>query len=1114
MSIHLPLELDRFALPETLGHGGSAVVFGGLDRLTSLPVAVKLFKAPSTAQQRAAFGREIRAAASLDHPGVVRILDYGQVRREDAERSHGKLEPGAPYIVMPRALGTLDRWVQWATGWDAVCDILRQLLGALAHAHSRGVIHRDLKPTNVLVSSVRPISVELADFGIAHRVGDDAEEQRIVLGTPAYMAPEQILALTADIGPWTDLYALGCVGWALLCGTVPFSGRGRAQMESHLRSARPKLTPRFPVPAETERLFASLIARHPRDRFHRAADVLGFLDALDRPELGTRAPAAVSSLVAEATTRVHTRSAAEALPADLDQERLEGSDVTSPRALIRVPVLSSDAWQDDTNHRHFPAASGGWKMFRSLPLTGRLGERSALWSGLTGAIAEARPHVLALVGPSGIGKSHLARWLVERGHELGAIEPMRAVHGGDRHTSGVVAMVARAFGECGLPTPARVARVLRLRRHPADVIEQAASMVALLGPDQAIAAREEEFHACFFLLGTLADPRLPVLWLDDFDLDPDSVGFACWLLGQPHPVLVVGTATDPAALAPLTGREGYRELRVGPLATPDLRSLLARVAPLDPSLGERLAEQVAGNAAHAVETLRRWIEREWLVPGPAGATLAAGVSLDETQPLGSVWRERTERFLGGRPVEDALALELAAVIGPEVPISVWSDLCEQSRVPLDPSLGDALSEAGLAIIGDDGALTFVHGQLRAAILQRAAEGGRWVRHHGAAAAVATQWRDWESAGRHLLAADRAADAVEPLLRALERRARRYEPAALLAEEAERAMTLGRIPPADPRWGRMWVVRAAERVQHRDDHGARTAIDRTLIGARQYGWALEHAWALFWDASLQIYAGAMADAGRLAAEAEHRFQAIGELSGRCRALLLRSAALRYSGEPAESFASASEGLGIARELSDDLLLARAHQVMSESHLVDGAGTLAAHHSRAALAYARRMGSAMETARASNGLADAMRSLGELDEARRLYAEAARLYTTSGVPWFKVYPLLNQALMALLDGRPGEAEPILRELVASARPQFMGSVHLGFVVVAAHHRQWERFVHHLSEAEACLATVFDADNARLAELAAEVAEQNGRADLGRRARATADQQWDKTGGRPER
>ena len=225
------IALGPFDLVEPVGRGGMSEVWRGVHRDQDVAVAVKVLTADGARVDRflAALRNEVRAAAGLDHEHVVRILDHGEIPTETAAGSAGRLVAGSPYLVMEWASGGTLSSGPMPRSWEELRETLSTLLAALAHAHARRVIHRDLKLSNVLrclPDDLRP-GLKLADFGIARPRNVEEEANAPIGGTVGYMAPEQLLGRWHDQGPWTDLYALGCMAFKLAGGAAVF-GRGAA----------------------------------------------------------------------------------------------------------------------------------------------------------------------------------------------------------------------------------------------------------------------------------------------------------------------------------------------------------------------------------------------------------------------------------------------------------------------------------------------------------------------------------------------------------------------------------------------------------------------------------------------------------------------------------------------------------------------------------------------------------------------------------------------------------------------------------------------------------------------------------------------------------------------
>lgn len=217
----------RYRLDELLGRGGAAEVYEGLDLRLRRPVAVKVFRPEGDAQTEERFGDEGRLLARLQHPGLVTVYDSGQ-------------EDGRPYLVMQFIKGTtLRRRIAAAPLTPAeVSRVGSALASALAHVHAAGVVHRDVKPSNILLNETG--TPHLADFGIS-RLLDTTTHTATgeLVGTAAYMAPEQVLGRGA--GPAADIYSLGLVLLESLKGELEYEG---APLEAAIaRLHRPPVIP-------------------------------------------------------------------------------------------------------------------------------------------------------------------------------------------------------------------------------------------------------------------------------------------------------------------------------------------------------------------------------------------------------------------------------------------------------------------------------------------------------------------------------------------------------------------------------------------------------------------------------------------------------------------------------------------------------------------------------------------------------------------------------------------------------------------------------------------------------------------------------------------------------
>ena len=263
--------------------------------------------------------------ARLNHPTIARVFDVGTVEYEEARDSSGVLKPGAPYFVMELLSGgRLLRDVELGD-WMAVRALLLQMLDALGHAHARGVLHRDVKPANMVLGSARDARPgwKLIDFGLARLLeGTGRIDSRVIAGTPNYTAPEQIEAkLFHRQGPWTDLYALGCVAHRLIAGRPVFARKSRLEvLAAHASEAPPTLIPRMDVPSGLDAWARRMLSKDPGERYQRAADAaLGLLklDSAIRHDASIEDPSAslVDSVGGDSTTEMWGHDVTQAIPA-------------------------------------------------------------------------------------------------------------------------------------------------------------------------------------------------------------------------------------------------------------------------------------------------------------------------------------------------------------------------------------------------------------------------------------------------------------------------------------------------------------------------------------------------------------------------------------------------------------------------------------------------------------------------------------------------------------------------------------------------------------------------------------------------------------------------------
>jgi serine/threonine-protein kinase len=259
------LSLGRYRLAEPIAAGGMGEVWRGSDLVLDRQVAIKLLH-PERAREeecRTRFRAEARHAGSVSHPNIAQIYDY--------------VDAHPPYLVMELVDGPSLSALLAEGPLDPVLTIrvIAQTAGGLQTAHAAGLVHRDIKPGNLLLS--RGGRVKITDFGIAHAAGTEPLTRTgMLMGTPAYLAPER--AAGASATPAADLYALGVVGYQCLTGRLPFEGEPLAVAIAHLEQRLPPLP--SSVPPGAAALVAALTAKDPRARPASAGDVAAWADQL------------------------------------------------------------------------------------------------------------------------------------------------------------------------------------------------------------------------------------------------------------------------------------------------------------------------------------------------------------------------------------------------------------------------------------------------------------------------------------------------------------------------------------------------------------------------------------------------------------------------------------------------------------------------------------------------------------------------------------------------------------------------------------------------------------------------------------------------------------------
>jgi serine/threonine-protein kinase len=351
----IPKTIGRYEILDELGHGAMGSVFRAKDPAMDRIVAVKTILSGALASEqgseyRQRFFREARAAGALAHPGIVPVFDVGE-------------HEGIPYLVMEFVRGrTLADAMKRGErcSLERVCEIGQQIAEALGHAHRHGVIHRDIKPANILLTSREVYGSEQAkitDFGVAKMTAGEITTTGQLLGTPAFMPPEQFTG--SPIDGRTDIFSLGVILYWMATGEQPFAGETMTTVSYKIVHTEPippaKLNPA--IPTAMEAVILKCLAKSPADRYQTGEEVAQALAQLrsDAKEASLQATAPLMRGTADTSEETYDLNSAKP-KSSMTTTTLVPQLVAAPtgkrKALLSAAVILLVA----------VAAAGGWTL--------------------------------------------------------------------------------------------------------------------------------------------------------------------------------------------------------------------------------------------------------------------------------------------------------------------------------------------------------------------------------------------------------------------------------------------------------------------------------------------------------------------------------------------------------------------------------------------------------------------------------------------------------------------------------------------------------------------------------------------------------------------------------
>jgi len=656
---------------ELLGIGGAAEVYRALDLRQGREVAVKVLSERAEPEMVLRFVREGRALAQLDHPHIVKVYHMGEER-------------GQRYLVMELVAGgsLRDRLQQGKLPWAEATRIALQVAGALGCAHERQIIHRDVKPGNILFDSQG--QAKLSDFGLAH-LSDASTMTRTgtVMGTVLYLSPEQ--ATGRHVDGRSDLYALGAVLYEMLTGQPPFTGPSAVSIiYKHLNEQPPKLRQIDPaIPPRLEAIVERLLHKDPDRRYGSAAELATALENVLQAD--------------ESALRGET----------LAEESLVGSG------------------QEDL-----------------IPFVGREKELAALHAALDKAIS-GLGCVVMIAGEAGLGKTRLAAEVMRAARQRNALALTGSCLYSDApNPYAPLVEIIRAYDAQRLSAAAEddalaaeieaALQDLRLLLHLDGPRAQAErGWLSNLSPQD---AQAQVFERVSQFVQLAARERALTILFDDLQwASPTTLQLLHYLARAVRGarVLLLGTyrredilsgedgETHPLAetLRRMSRERLYDEVALEPLERADLTAMLEHAlgsADLEPEFVDRLHRDSEGNPFYLIETLHLWRDQGLVREGDEGWTLAPDAGeIEIPSTVADVLMRRIERA----PEADRELLDWASVLGGTLDVGVLASLLGAPRLMTTKRLGALEQRHGL-LRSDEGGYHIAHAKIRQVLYDR------------------------------------------------------------------------------------------------------------------------------------------------------------------------------------------------------------------------------------------------------------------------------------------------------------------------------------------------------------------------------------------------------------
>lgn len=1114
---HGHARLGDYVLIEQLGQGAMGEVWRGVHVKEGFQVAVKL--ATGIGQRPNAldsFFREVQTAGRLRHPFIAHLYDQGTVSAEEAKRC--TFDEGSPYIVLEFVGGTRLTKLCGRIPFSEVKTILLQVLDALAYAHGTGVIHRDIKPSNI-VRSADGNSIKLVDFGVSlygatwDDIADNWTLDKSVSGTPTYMAPEQVRGEHRSIGPQSDLYAVGCLAYTLVAGRPPF-GKGAGEssedvMRLQLHAPVPPLPEGADAPPEFHNWMRKLLEKDAGLRAQRAANVRHALALIEPSGDGGRTDSSAPEPV-----EIETLASSDAVSTGrARRDPLAGvstlANLLAPGGFVFDPPPFLNDWRE-IEHRelNLPKGAYGANVYgvRRMPIVGREREQDIIWDAAREVVDRGRMRVVILEGDDGLGKAALADWAAERTNEIGstqyALISHRAPGASDGGLTGMLSGLLRATHMSPRELSRHIEELVKVGRINSN--SDAEDLYGLLAPGHAwrqertsafekSVSTEERYALATRILSSRFDNGPLILCVENVHFGLDALGYIRFLidteLERDLPLLVIATvrASGLAKESPvwkfLNEQVALHPrctwVKVRRLEQEHTERFIDELLPLEPGLRQTIASHSGGSPSFARHLIQGLVDRHALRCSRATYGLADGVPLNLPSDTRALWDARAAEALDDSDEQDAIATEIAAVLGHQVDVSEWNTVCSLAEIEPSPQLLHRLAVKGVVRLKEDVAnkhFSFLGGAFRDAILRRAYGAGRTTAHHQHAAALLRRVagpRGRERLGRHLVGAEHLAAAIAPLTEAAAARkaSADYWEAGALMNQVLGLMEQLDLPQTDHRWANALLM-AAELASERFDYAtAESRAKQAVAWSENNREPVIRAKALRIDGLLDLHGSRFSDAIEKLSWAAGKFEEVSDMDTALEARAWVVYALDAIGERAAGAELAKECIRVSRLLGHDEQLCRHTTLLALIALKQNRLGVASQALEEAIDVADRLGKTRWQAVIHNTSGEIARSRGHYEKADRLYGEAARLWSLTGLGRQR-WAVLNQALarcsMRDFDSARERVEWVLRASQSSGDSFLNCIVHGALAWVSAGQGRFEEMSAALERVNADTAT----------------------------------------------